>query len=239
MAETNPCQKVITLLVIHNDFPEISNILLSLTSLVTMVYYVSVCDEHIPQITHVAATEASGGKAFNVYVKPTIPNSETAQQVTGTRMVGNNMQVKGNNVDARLVCETLKSFCEWLECFDNVVLVDHNDRRFDFPVLITACENVRLCDRLFHCVFGCADSLPVFKKVFAGRKSYKQEDITRDLLGAAYSAHDASEDAVVLGKLIHYLIVLSIDLMPFTFPAKAVYNSQLYSREKTKKICHH
>jgi len=90
MAETNPCQKVITLLVIHNDFPEIPNISLSLTSLVsmvTMVYYVSVCDGHIPQITQVAATEASGGKAFNVYVKPTIPISETAQQVTGIRMV--------------------------------------------------------------------------------------------------------------------------------------------------------
>ena len=111
-------------------------------------------------------------------------------------------------------------------------MVAHNGRRFDFPVLITACENVRLCDRLFHCVSGCADSLPVFKKEFAGRKSYKQEDITMDFLGADYSAHDASEDAVVLGKLIHYLLVLSIDLMPFTFPAKAVYSSQLYSRGK-------
>ena len=183
-----------------------------------------------------AATEARGGKAFNVYVKPTIPISETAQQVTGIRMVGNNMQVKGSNVDARPVCEALKSFCEWLESFDNVVLVAHNGKRFDFPVVITACENVRLCDRLFHCVSGCADSLPVFKKVFAGRTSYKQEDIARDLLGAAYSAHDASEDAMVLEKLIHYLIVLSINLMPFTFPAKAVYSSQLYSREKAKNM---
>ena len=80
-------------------------------------------------------------------------------------------------------------------------------------------------------LFTCVQESVCGQKVL-----YKQEDIARALLGAAYSAHDASEDAMVLGKLIHYLIVLSIDLMPFTFPAKAVYSSQLYSREKTKNM---
>jgi len=176
-ADTNPCQKVVTPMVIHNEFPEMPNSSVSLTCLVTMVYYVSVRDGQIPQITQVAAPEARDVTAFNVYVKPTIPISETAQQVTGIRMVGNTMQVKGSNAYACPVCEALMPSCEWLECFDNVVLVAHNGRRFDFPVLITACENVRLCDRLFHCVSGCADSLPVFNKVFAGRTSYKHDDI--------------------------------------------------------------
>jgi len=90
-AETKPCQNGIPLLAIHNDFSE--NISLSLTSLVIMVYYVSARDGHIPQITQVAATKARGEKAFNVYVQPTIPISETAQQVTGIRMVGNTIIV--------------------------------------------------------------------------------------------------------------------------------------------------
>jgi hypothetical protein len=44
-----------------------------------MGYYVSVCDGHIPQITQVAGTEASGGNAFIVHVQPRIPISENAQ----------------------------------------------------------------------------------------------------------------------------------------------------------------
>jgi DNA polymerase III epsilon subunit-like protein len=234
LAEIKPCLKKSTHFWRFSYY--FTEILLPLKSLVIMVYFVLVRDGHIPQITQVAAMEAGGGKTFNVYVRPTIPISDNAQQVTGIRMVGNTMQVNRNNVDARPLCEALNSFCDWLQSFNNVVLVAHNGRRFDFPVLVTACDNAGLCDKFFHCVAGCVDSLPVFKKVYSDRKSYKQEDIARDLLGASYSAHNASEDAMILGKLVHHLMVLTIDFMPYTFSAKAVYNSQLCSREKAKNM---
>ena len=83
------------------------------------------------------------------------------------------------------------------------------------------------CVIIFHCVNGCAASLSVFKKVYSIRKSNKQEYIARDLGGFFYSAHDASKDTMLLGKLVHRLMVLTIDLMPSTFSTKAVYNSQL------------
>lgn len=189
-------------------------------------------DGQIPHITQVAATEPKSGKAFNMYVLPTLPISDKAQEVTGLRMVDHKMQYNGTNVEAYSIYEALKSYCDWLEKFQNVVLVAHNGRRFDFPVLLTACDNVGLRDRMCKCVAGCADSLSIFRKAYPNRKSYKQEDLAKDLLGASYCAHNASEDVLILGKLIHHLDILSVDMLPHTFSAKSVYNSQLCSRKK-------
>jgi len=62
-------------------------------------------------------------------------------------------------------------------------------------VSATACKNAEWCA-------GCVDSLPVFQKMLSSRKSNKQKEIARNLLGATYSVHDASNDAMVLGSLL-------------------------------------
>ena len=94
------------------------------------------------------------------------------------------MTINGNNVEPVSIQKALEKLCEWLDKYSNVFLVAHNGRRFDFPVLIATLISVNFISRFFTCVTGltCINSLNVFKKVFPGRASYKQEDLVSDLL---------------------------------------------------------
>ena len=53
----------------------------------------------------------------------------------------------------------------WISKFDNIFFVTHNGRRFDFPVLFSACVSCGLYDTLISNVTGLVDSLPTFKTI--------------------------------------------------------------------------
>ena len=151
-------------------------------------------------------------------------------------MANNDMFVNGKKVTTTLIHPAIDNLLSWLEKMQNVVLVAHNGRKFDFPVLISAISNVKALDKFYSCVIGFLDSLTMLKKVFPGRGSYKQEDLVVGLLHATYPAHDALEDVRALGKLTMYCSVPTQEMVKFTFPPKAIHFNCLYLIEKTKNM---
>lgn len=200
--------------------------------------FISVRGGNFPHITQIAAVNTVCGTTFNQFVFPQEPITPEAQQVTGIVFDGQKMTVHGESVEAVPIKEALETFCDWLGRFSNVVLVAHNGRRFDYPVIVnTFAKNDKIED-FCRCVSGCIDSLPVLKKQFPGRSSYKQVDLATDILNISYNAHDAKEDVMALGKLIKLTLsmISASQLMAFSFTLRSVHNSQLFSEAKRRNI---
>ena len=151
-------------------------------------------------------------------------------------MANNDMFVNGKKVTTTDIRSAVDDLLTWLDKFPNVILVAHNGRKFDFPVLTSAISNVQAMDKFMACVMGLLDSLTLFKKVLPGQGSYKQEDLVRNVLHTSYAAHDALEDVLALGKLIIYCSLPTVDYIKFTFTPKALYMNCQYLKEKTKNI---
>ncbi|KAL4229637.1 hypothetical protein ACF0H5_010025 [Mactra antiquata] len=87
----------------------------------------------IRHITQIAAQVVGQSISLNLYVKPLIPITATAPQITGMSMVGDKMFVHGSpvsTVDINITCDS------FIEKFSNMILTAHNGKRFDFPVLV-------------------------------------------------------------------------------------------------------
>jgi DNA polymerase III alpha subunit (gram-positive type) len=104
-----------------------------------MIIYVSVRGDQIPHITQIAAVEMSNGSTFNKYVIQIIPITSAVENVTKIIMVNEKvMAVDGVTVKPVPLHVALNRFLSWLETFDNIYIIAHNGRRFDFIVLTAA-----------------------------------------------------------------------------------------------------
>ncbi|KAL4235710.1 rRNA-processing endoribonuclease [Mactra antiquata] len=197
-----------------------------------------ICGGKIPHITQIAAQVVGQSISFNLYVQPLIPITAAAQQITGISMVGDKMFVNGSPVSTVDIITACDSFIEWLEKFSNVILTAHNGKRFDFPVLVSVLSKVNKFDRFSQCVMAICDSLALFRKVYPGRSTYKQESLVSDILNITYNAHDAAGDVWALSTLLqHAVSTLTMkDFSVFLFSPKAVFYNNLNSREKAKNI---
>lgn len=190
-----------------------------------------------PHITQIAAVEPQSKKQFNVYVKPKVPIAESAQQVTGIVCSNSGeMTVRGEPVQSYGIGEALDKFWKYLRQFSSPILVAHNGRRFDFPVLVSSVKASQALDKMFACITGFIDSLAVFKKVFPGQECYKQEHLVKTFLCSSYSAHDALEDVESLGNLVLFTGLDSRALLQYSFAPTAVYNSMLFNTEKSRYL---
>ncbi|KAL4222717.1 hypothetical protein ACF0H5_018758 [Mactra antiquata] len=192
----------------------------------------------IPHITQIAAHVAGQSTSLNLYVQPLIPITTAAQQITGMSMVGDKMFVNGSPVSTVDINTACDSFIEWLEKFSYVILTAHNGKRFDFPVLVSVLSKVNKFDRFSQCVMAICDSLTLFRKVYPGRRTYKQESLVSDILNITYNAHAAAGDVWALSKLLqHAVSTLTMkDFSVFLFSPKAVFYNNLNPREKAKNI---
>lgn len=199
--------------------------------------FVLVRSGNIPHLTQIAAKEVKSSDEFSSYVTPKLPISEGAQQTTGITMADDNvMFVSGTRVESVDIHSALEEFIKWLNKYDRVVLLAHNGRKFDFIVLVSAMSNVNKLDEFLASVIGCLDTLSLFRKTYAGRSSYKQEDLVKDILGLQYNAHDALEDVRALVKLFQHCCTLAANISSFIFPVIAVYHQSLSSKEKAKNL---
>ena len=92
----------------------------------------------MPHLTQIAAREVRSENEFSSYIIPKMPISQGAQQTTGIRLAGDTMFVDGTEVQTVNLLSAIDDFLQWLKQYNNVVLVAHNGRKFDFTVLISA-----------------------------------------------------------------------------------------------------
>lgn len=190
----------------------------------------------MPHITQIAAIEMkSAGSTFNQYVTPRVPITTESQMITGIRIMDGQMTVKGEPVENKSICESVTNFLNWICKFPNAVLVAHNGRRFDFPVLLSALSFIGKRDDFVECVIGFIDSLSVFRKLYP-RESLKQEDLVSKKLGLTYDAHNATADVALLRQLLQHTQMTSNEFLQHSYPPIDVINSMHFSKEKSKNL---
>lgn len=133
--------------------------------------------------------------------------STSAEQVT--KIVVQNstsLCVDGVPVETETIQTALTNLIAWLKQFCNVLLIAHNGKRFDFPIIVNACQATGMFNDFCSCVFGLVDSLHVFKSIAPKSASYKQEDLARTFLSKEYDAHNAIADVECLSELVIYAV---------------------------------
>ena len=123
----------------------------------------------------------------------------------------------------------------WLRQFQDVYLVPHNGRCFDFPVVLATCVATATHEDLCSSVRGFVDSIPVFKIVFPKRDSYKPEDLVRNLLEKEYNAHNQlTMLSVCLSFYLLYWLVITSAFLQKSFKPLDVKHSLELNKEKRK-----
>ena len=189
----------------------------------------------MPDIVQIAASAFTTGATFNQYVLPTSHIAPDAERITGIRVSDSQMTVHGKPVDSKALDYSLDHFCNWLRKFPNPVLVAHNGRRFDFPILIDRFQSVGQLKDFFECCVGMMDSLSIFRKVWPNG-SHKQEYLVSNLLGITYEAHNAIADVTSLKDLVLHTQLSPRELLGHSYPPLDIYNSILFNREKNKNL---
>lgn len=108
-----------------------------------------------------AAYELQSGATFSVYVIPRLPITSSVQQVTGIVMNGSSMVVNGKHMDAMDIHAAVVGLVKWIKAFSHAVLISHNCRRFDFPVLLKTVINIDKTGEFFDNV--CVDLLTLYQ----------------------------------------------------------------------------
>lgn len=103
--------------------------------------------------------------------------------------------------------EVLVSFIAFLQMLGRPLVIGHNIRRFDCPLLARALDQLDLRGEFESSVSGYVDTLPLAREMLKDRclQSFRQENLVRELLAVNYKAHDALEDVRALQGLYGFL----------------------------------
>lgn len=130
-----------------------------------------------------------------------------AARVTGFRVRGRRLYLRRRLVLTNSLREVLVAFIAFLQMLGRPLVVGHNIRRFDWPLLGRALDELDLRADFESSVSSCVDTLPLAREMLAGRglRSFRQENLVRELLGVDYKSHDALEDVRALQALYRAL----------------------------------
>lgn len=152
-----------------------------------IIQLAAVCGEHI----------------FNGYTVPAREISKEATDITGFTVHGSRLCRYGDPVPTIPLRDLLFRFLTYLAQFRNPILVAHNAKGFDAPVLMRVlAENGRQQD-FKQKVHGFLDTLPLSKEIYPGLPGYSLEALVNQFLGQHFDAHNAVEDAKVLQRLFY------------------------------------
>lgn len=123
--------------------------------------------------------------------------------MTGFRVRRQQLYLHRRLVLTNSLREVLVSFITFLRTLGRPLVVGHNIRRFDCPVLARALDELGLRTEFDSAVSGCVDTLPLAREMLKerGLQSFRQENLVKELLGVDYKAHDALEDVRALQAL--------------------------------------
>ncbi|XP_035520286.1 protein PML-like [Morone saxatilis] len=157
------------------------------------------------EIVQLAAV--SGGHSLNLYVIPRGRIQRGAAKVTGFRVRRHRLYLHRQLVLTNSLREVLVSFIAFLQMLGRPLVVGHNIRRFDCPLLARALDELDLRAEFESSVSGCVDTLPLAREMLKDLclQSFRQENLVRELLGVNYKAHDALEDVRALQALYSVL----------------------------------
>ena len=158
-----------------------------------VLYLFSARTSHIMQLAAV-----HGSDIFSTYVMPKIPITSSATEITGIEVQKEMLFHHGNNVDTLSVSAALDSLFRFLERFNNDVLLGHNSKTFDCPVLLQALESCLVLSKLTEVVKGLSDTRILYKLVYLDLHSYSQQSLYETFLNMSFNAHDATEDVLML-----------------------------------------
>ncbi|XP_014853154.1 PREDICTED: uncharacterized protein LOC106924128 [Poecilia mexicana] len=149
----------------------------------------------------------SGGHSLNLYVVPRCRIERGAARVTGFKVRGQRLYLDRRLVFTNSLREVVVSFIAFLQMLGRPLVVGHNIRHFDCPLLARALDELDLRAQFEGSVLGCVDTLPLARELLRDRglQSFGQENLVRELLGINYKAHDALEDVRALKTLFGFL----------------------------------
>lgn len=167
-------------------------------------------------ITQISAV--CGEKVFDKYITPNQSISPQASEVTGLKMINGELCYKGSPVKATSQYAALVDFTNFVEncSSDNkkAVLVGHNIKMFDVPVLYNAlCKNNMVNEFSSH-ISGCIDTLLVSKQVIKKDEvdNYKQVTLVKKYLNKDYEVHNALCDVKLLKELHNEVLLEKYDV---------------------------
>lgn len=174
---------------------------------------------------------------FNRYIMPTGTISSASTKITDLSIRienGSRQMVKGGQaVDTVPISECLIEFTEWLKSINHsAVLLAHNGRTFDMPLLLKSLINNGLNDRIPEHILGFVDTLPILKVALPGKPSYK----LCLLHEGQFEQHNAMADVRALAALMQSTRVSS-DLMSNNSVTIASAFEIIQTRFKTLHAC--
>ncbi|KAK0097236.1 hypothetical protein PV326_002819 [Microctonus aethiopoides] len=159
------------------------------------------------QIVEIGAT--SGNKSFKVYIKPTCEFDLYVSQMTGLTLKYNELYLNSDAVHAKSPENAIREFITFLKSVGSkVVLAAHGGSALDFPKISKLAKDCNMMKEFSSVVCGFIDTLPLLKSALKDRvtqgKKFTLEDLAEDYLDYydKKGAHDALNDATVLGKII-------------------------------------
>ncbi|XP_062858652.1 protein PML-like [Trichomycterus rosablanca] len=141
-----------------------------------------------------------GKRVFNAYLFPRCPIDYGASKVTGLTTQDKQLLLHGQPVETVPIKEALKSFISFLSTVNRPILVGHNCKRFDCPILLRILREFDLLDNFFDVVSGFLDTLLLSREMFSLQK-YSQPFLVQHFLHKTYGAHNATEDVRLLQEL--------------------------------------
>ncbi|CAC5385442.1 unnamed protein product [Mytilus coruscus] len=168
----------------------------------------------------------SKDNSFNCYVFPMQKISRKASKITKIKVIGNQMYLNNQPVQAKFPYEALLDFILFLSDLPKKpILVGHNIKCFDCHVLFNQLRLSNMWREFCSHICGFIDSYELFKHVKPGLSPYKQTFLVKELLGERYNAHNAIDDAKVLYKLVSEKGNVYNNLVEFTFPSSYPYDT--------------
>ncbi|KAF3688519.1 Protein PML Promyelocytic leukemia protein RING finger protein 71 [Channa argus] len=160
---------------------------------------------HSCEIVQLAAV--SGDHSLNLYIIPRCRIGRGAAKVTGFSVHRQKLYLHRQLVLTNSLKEVLVSFIAFLQMLGRPILIGHNIRSFDCPLLTRALDELNLRAEFESSVSGCVDTLPLSREMLKDRclHSFRQENLVRELVGVNYKAHDALEDVRALQALYSVL----------------------------------
>lgn len=162
-------------------------ILFTGTDVCSIIQVSAICDERI----------------FNGYTVPVRRIRPEATNITGFTVHNSRLYRHGHLMSTIPLRDLLIHFISYLAQFYHPILVAHNAKWFDVPVLMRVLAENSLLQEFKQRVHGFLDTLPLCRHIYPNLRRYSLKDLADHFLGEEFDAHNGVEDANVLRKLFH------------------------------------